>query len=433
MASFAVTGNDVARCVLRAFETLPAKRKPLPRGNGVREWVPLSGIVLTRGNGPMTCVSLGTGMKCLPVSKVERAKGVVLHDWHAEIVAVRAFNRFLLQECAILAKTGAGTSAYLRRCSPDELRDGSPQPFSILEDVRVYMYCSEAPCGDASMELVMRSQEDATPWHLPPLSDVPRAETSQDELRGRGYFSELGIVRRKPARPDAPQTLSKSCSDKLTMYQCTSLLGSVCSTLVRPDHAYIHTLILPESQCVPEAVVRAFGPTGRMSALNSRITGQWNSGYAFRPFEIGTTDLEFAFSRRSGSQDQRLVPSNVSAVYTPHTQETLVGGTLQGRKQYDPQGASVISRKSMWAAAVEVATLVPLPSLAESLSQASYRDFKSHRILSERAGVKNDVKEHALKGWVRNVDDTFTLELGRPSTAGPREREQGPSVIGRRA
>jgi tRNA-specific adenosine deaminase 1 len=38
--------DDIADVVLKQFDELPAKRKPRDRGvAGVREWVPLSGIV----------------------------------------------------------------------------------------------------------------------------------------------------------------------------------------------------------------------------------------------------------------------------------------------------------------------------------------------------------------------------------------------------
>jgi hypothetical protein len=44
-----VSGDDIADVVLKQFDVLPAKAKPLVRGGGVREWVPLSGIV-AQGN-----------------------------------------------------------------------------------------------------------------------------------------------------------------------------------------------------------------------------------------------------------------------------------------------------------------------------------------------------------------------------------------------
>lgn len=40
-----VSGDDIAEAVLKQFDDLPPKAKPLVRGGGVREWVPLSGIV----------------------------------------------------------------------------------------------------------------------------------------------------------------------------------------------------------------------------------------------------------------------------------------------------------------------------------------------------------------------------------------------------
>jgi hypothetical protein len=44
--------DAIAACVLEAFEQLPDKRKPRPRNDGSREWVPLSGIVLAKGDHP---------------------------------------------------------------------------------------------------------------------------------------------------------------------------------------------------------------------------------------------------------------------------------------------------------------------------------------------------------------------------------------------
>lgn len=39
------TGDAIATLVQRQFDELPAKRKPQIRGAGIKEWVPLSGIV----------------------------------------------------------------------------------------------------------------------------------------------------------------------------------------------------------------------------------------------------------------------------------------------------------------------------------------------------------------------------------------------------
>lgn len=42
----ATEADEIATAVLEEFRKLPAKRKPTVRDNGLREWVPLSGIVV---------------------------------------------------------------------------------------------------------------------------------------------------------------------------------------------------------------------------------------------------------------------------------------------------------------------------------------------------------------------------------------------------
>jgi tRNA-specific adenosine deaminase 1 len=88
-----------------------------------------------------------TGMKCLPASKISEVNGTVLHDWHAEIVALRSINRFLLEECRTIAQSKTQSSKYVRKRNADEITQRNFQPFIIREDVKLHMYCSEAPCS----------------------------------------------------------------------------------------------------------------------------------------------------------------------------------------------------------------------------------------------------------------------------------------------
>lgn len=187
--------DRVAIAIHEQFYTLPKKSKPRKFTNGSQEWVPLSGIVVIGQNGSITCLALGTGMKCLPASKPSLLNsGTVLHDWHAEILAIRAFNHLLLQECHQLASCASYTSPILQW---QQVREASQvedlRPFSIRGGLKIMMYCSEAPCGDASMELVMEAQDDPTPWPVAASSEEPTSG-----LLGRGSFSQLGVVRRKP-------------------------------------------------------------------------------------------------------------------------------------------------------------------------------------------------------------------------------------------
>ncbi|KAJ6779937.1 hypothetical protein PWT90_05358 [Aphanocladium album] len=398
-ASFA---NLIAEAVLTQFSKLPAKRKPKVRENGLHEWVPLSGIV-AEADGNFVCVSLATGMKCLPAAKIPESNGIGLHDWHAEILAIRTFNRYILDECIRLAD--GGTSDLVEHASSP----AAAQPFRLRRGIKLHMYASEAPCGDASMENLMAAQDDASPWEIPTQADGEVA-TSQ-HLPGRAYFSQLGVVRRKPARSDAPPTLSKSCSDKLALKQCTSLLASLASLLVDPSDVYIDTLVLPEDQFSAIACERAFSASGRMSAMAEETL---EGGYSFRPFFVATTTVQFDYSRRAVQpRASKMTASNLAAAWSlSGVEESILGGVVQGYKPFLPKGASHMSRRKLWQSCRELADkLSDWPAIAYHLAADSHAQAKQGTLLESRDKVKSRAREVALPGWIRNTgDDTFGIE-----------------------
>lgn len=355
-------------------------------------------------------------MKCLPASRLPSAKGRVLHDWHAEVLVIRAFNYFVLQECKAVITDGKDSPYICRRIintTRDETSDYRP-PFFWKEDVTLHMYCSEAPCGDASMELIMSAQQDASPWEtpLPPhlISEegTESAPAPEPALLGRACFGQLGVVRRKPARADAPPSLSKSCSDKLAMRQCTSLLSSPAALLISPAGVYLTSLVLPESQFSAAACERCFSARGRLAPL-ATLEMQWEGGYAFRPVVVQTTGLEFASSRRGSRHDEgvRYVASNLATAWTRNgLEETSIGGVLQGRKQSDMRAGSAVSRGKIWTLVQEISHYVESAVVSPTLG--TYESLKKSPQLTMRSKVKADVRREALKGWVRNTgDDDF--------------------------
>lgn len=234
----------------------------------------------------------------------------------------------------------------------------------------------------------------------------------ENTLPGRAYFSQLGIVRRKPARGDAPPTLSKSCSDKLALKQCTSLLSSLTSLFIEPTHAYIHSIILPESQYSATACKRAFSSEGRMKAV---AEAEWPGGYSFNPFTIETTELEFEFCKRTAQDNaEKIAASNVAAAWScTGVEENILGGVIQGRKAFDVRGASRMSRRSMWETARKLARQIghECPDLPKRLGSATYQDVKDGALLAQRRQVKDDVRRTALAGWIRNNGgSSFSLE-----------------------
>lgn len=223
------------------------------------------------------------------------------------------------------------------------------------------------------------------------------------------------------ARADSPITLSKSCSDKLALKQCTSLLSSPVAILVSPENAYIETLILPYHQYRQRACERAFGPAGRMLPV---ATLNWPAGYGFRPFRVETTMINFRYSRRvAATNPDGCRGSNISAVWTLRHQETLINGVLQGRKQTDRMGASALSKTQIWNLVLDIIGLIEVPALRNVLKMCSYLDMKRSQALEHRRRVKEDVKNEALKGWYSGSSDSLFEGLLRPEEVADRKSE----------
>ncbi|KAJ5656729.1 hypothetical protein N7507_008679 [Penicillium longicatenatum] len=416
--STASLASRIASLVHAHFDALPTRSKPTIFPDGSREWIPMTGIVAVKGEDTSSeslhCITVTSGAKCLSASHIPRCRGLVLHDCHAEILAIRAFNYWLLTEChdliteEKLENTKPSLSPIIRRrafpndCSGTSNSSIDWPPFEIRPDVKLYMYCTCAPCGDGSMELCMAAQDDATPWeviretnHTSEAQEGP-ALVEDNLLDGRAHFSLLGVVRRKPARTDAESTRSKSCSDKLALKQVSSLLSWQTSRLVAPtQNAYLAGLVLPEDEISHIACKRAFGANGRMKALEGR---SWPSdtpgriGYQFRPFQILSVPVreiealwKFAKPKSITAEasdaaitPRKSKPGNVSAVWTlapSHSHrcavlsdvgskqlpslfrsktglyESIIGGVKQGNKASSPlpRGASALSRSKLWA------------------------------------------------------------------------------------
>ncbi|EEP77229.1 predicted protein [Uncinocarpus reesii 1704] len=284
-------------------------------------------------------------------------------------------------------------------------------PFKFKDNVKIWMYCTCAPCGDASMELCMAAQEDPTPWQVPAADATSAIENNLvvKLLDGRAHFSVLGAVRRKPSRADAQPTLSKSCSDKLAARQVTSVLSFPASLLIAPSpNAYLANVVLPANEISQTALKRAFGSgeQGRLHRLNGR---KWqdevhsmhsDSGYAFTPFDIRALPMDllnnlWKFSKIKDASSKHRKISNFSAVWTatptlgtnpaftifgqdaglPYGQgiektvkayptnvsEIILNGVRQGYhiSSSDVRKASVLSRARMWDLLCEVVQLLP--------------------------------------------------------------------------
>ena len=419
--------EKVAHIALAKFDSLPGKCKPRSLPDGRKEWTPMSAVVLAQigGDQNLTCVSLATGTKCLPASALPRCKGLVLHDCHAEVLALRGFNYWLLAEVQQTLRNPSYRSPYLDINTVGEASDRPEPPFMIRDDISIHFFTTEAPCGDASMELLMESfiSNDAAPW--------PVDDSTSVTLQGRGHFSLLGYVRRKPARADAEASLSKSCTDKLAVKQFSSILSFPTDLFIRKTpSAYIQALVVCADQYHTIGYGRAFGRSGRLSSLS-------NLGHFFQVEALPVDFPRFAFAKQQQSSSTLPVSkpkvSNISTLWISRTAskemdivEVLINGVKQGYKQWDEKvsKASVVSRKQLQHLATSIGGLLGqehsgryfeavtkrrtvywLKCVHDALSASTYEEAKSSQLRTSSRDLRKNVTD-ALGNWTRATLDS---------------------------
>ncbi|XP_053461922.1 tRNA-specific adenosine deaminase 1-like [Nycticebus coucang] len=145
------TANEIAQlCYEHYGIRLPKQGKPEPN----REWTLLAAVVKIHSPAVQACdtpdklvqvtkevVSMGTGTKCIGQSKM-RKSGDVLNDSHAEVIAKRSFQRYLLHQLQ-LAATLKEDSIFV----PGTQRG----MWKLRPDLLFVFFSSHTPCGDASI------------------------------------------------------------------------------------------------------------------------------------------------------------------------------------------------------------------------------------------------------------------------------------------
>ena len=134
----------------------------------------------------------------------------------------------------------------------------------------------------------------------------------------------------------------------------------------------------------------------------------WSQGYAFRPFQVKTTDLEFTYSRRSTASNPNGESKgcNISAVWNPRYQDTLIKGARQGFQLGNIQGASKVSAHRMWKGFLAINGELGGIQPADIIQRGHTRNYTGYTIgfrVPIREQVKRDAKKKALKGWDRGA------------------------------
>ncbi|CAJ0642228.1 15860_t:CDS:10 [Entrophospora sp. SA101] len=321
--------------------------------NNNKEWTVLAGIVSCTvrviGEYDLSCVSIGSGLKCLSQNKLSK-NGDLIHDSHAEVLAKRAF---IINEL--------------------ELALSSQSEYFIMND-----QLSQEKKKNKFKPL-FKFKDSSLTFHMYIKDQMIQVKLGKDGFRrGRMDYKSIGVLRTKPGRADSEPTLSMSCSDKLAQWNVVGLQSSLLSELISP--IYLSTIIIGD----------LFSKQSLERALFERIQGLQSLPYPYScniPKIIQSTqEFDESFNYISNQFPQgKIVTSNIAKVWLKgpsNNIEFLVNGRKQGasKSKLSSKTRSLVSKLSLFKSIVELLSKIPSDLVSDDLritKEISYREFKS--------------------------------------------------------
>lgn len=393
-AEHSLLADRISKVVIDKFNGLNIKSgKPTVRSNGVQEWTVLAGLVALISTNDQQepeiyPISLATGVKALPNRVREYSEGSIVHDLHAEILAIRLFNWYLLDECfKVSAKDTEYTSKII------EKSQNNRSQFKLKDNINLALLVTEPPCGDASISYLTETLEDKEPWKDEAANSSKRQKLNSDlpVTRGRTNFDKLGIVRTKPGRSDSVITLSKSCSDKLCLKQLIGVTNAITSLLF-PDSIYLSYLVLPKHKFKEEDINRCFNLRfthkleGQMNIHPLKVIGYSKDDYPFHKPKINFPEVPSQLSLL------HIIPSK----YTQILNNGVKNGAFVKNKRPKTNGESIICNKQVYKKA---------QSLLDQ-GVATYTNLKNSNTRRQELKMKG---RETLNYWVSTDVDDFDL------------------------
>ncbi|XP_074895790.1 tRNA-specific adenosine deaminase 1 isoform X4 [Buteo buteo] len=384
------SADEIAELCYRHYRTrLPKQGKPDPN----REWTSLAAVVKVEsstqrevlaspGNLQVTkeVVAMGTGTKCIGQNKM-RKTGDILNDSHAEIVAKRSFQRYLLhqmwlaashQQCSIFIP---GTETGKWKLKPNTI---------------FVFFSSHTPCGDASIIPISEPENQ--------LSKPVTGDDAAGQSERRSNRDHLG--------PEDKRKSEKTASNHIIKRMKTD------------DDGYFS--VIPEDLTVQQVSVKREDDTNPKSCEYSADmqTANKETGLGIpKEVKLLQSDLRFEHSRQAIQEVQtnsktKLVPCSAAISWSAVPEQPLdvtSDGFRQGttkKRIGSHQSRSKICKVELFHTFQKLVTSISQEDLPDSLRMKTletYWDYKEAALNYQEAWKV--LRSQALLGWVKNATE----------------------------
>ncbi|CAK6973565.1 double-stranded RNA-specific adenosine deaminase [Scomber scombrus] len=194
----------------------------------------LATIIMRRGEGLGTVVSLGTGNRCVKGEELS-LKGDTVNDCHAEIISRRGFVRFLYSE--LLKHYDGAEDSIFEPAEKTKLR--------IKSDITFHLYISTAPCGDGALfDKSCSETGDEVEGHQPLFENAKQGKLRTKVENGEGTIpvESSAIVPTWDGIQHGERLRTMSCSDKILRWNVLGLQGALLTHFLHPIYLKSITL-----------------------------------------------------------------------------------------------------------------------------------------------------------------------------------------------